>query len=103
MNAVTKSLTVIVLLIAATPVMARKLAEIPIVVDNSVIGDRNADGVVDMHEATALMKDCSLKREMFSQKMDEQKRLYLSLEKKDPAQVDETLESLRHAPLGICH
>jgi len=82
MNAATKSLTVIVLLIAATPVMARKRVETPIVVDNPVIGDRNADGVVDMYEATALMKDSSLKRELFGQEMDEQKRFYLSLEKK---------------------
>jgi len=42
MNAVTRSLTVIVLLIAATPVIARKRVEIPIVVDNPVTGDRNA-------------------------------------------------------------
>ena len=73
---------VVCVLLAATPVMARKPVEIPSVVENPVIGDLNADGLVDMEEAYALMQNPVLKRELFSRNVSEQKRFYLSLEKK---------------------
>jgi len=73
---------VVCALLAATPVMARKPVEIPSVVENPVIGDLNADGLVDMEEAYALMQNPVLKRELFSRDVSEQKRFYLSLEKK---------------------
>jgi len=56
--------------------------EIPIVVDNPVIGDLNADGIVNMDEARALMQDPGMKRQLFGKDVAEQKRFYLSLEKK---------------------
>ncbi len=73
---------VVCALLTATPVMARKPVEIPSVVENPVIGDLNADGLVDMEEAYALMQNPVLKRELFSRNVSEQKRFYLSLEKK---------------------
>lgn len=73
---------VVCALLAGTPVMARKPVEIPSVVENPVIGDLNADGLVDMEEAYALMQNPVLKRELFSRDVSEQKRFYLSLEKK---------------------
>ncbi len=71
---------VVVLLVAVSPAMARKRVERPIV-DNPVVGDLNADGVVDMDEASALMRNPGMKRDLFDQEIAEQKRFYLSLEK----------------------
>ena len=82
MKAATRSLLVVVLLAMSTTAMARKRVEIPIVVDNPVIGDLNADGIVDMDEARALMQDPGMKRQLFGKDVAEQKRFYLSLEKK---------------------
>ena len=82
MKAATRSLLVVVLLAVATPATARKRVEIPIVVDNPVIGDLNADGIVNMDEARALMQDPGMKRQLFGKDVAEQKRFYLSLEKK---------------------
>ena len=82
MKATTIKTAVVLMLVAATPVMARKPVEIPSVVENPVIGDLNADGIVDMDEADTLMQNPALKRELFNKDVSEQKRFYLSLEKK---------------------
>ena len=75
-------IVVVLLLVAATPAMAKKRVSIPVVVENPVIGDLDANGIVDMDEARALMQNPGMKRELFDQDDAEQKRFYLSLHKK---------------------
>ena len=75
-------MVVVLLLVAATPAMAKKRVSIPVVVENPVIGDLDANGIVDMDEARALMQNHGMKRELFDQDDAEQKRFYLSLQKK---------------------
>jgi len=75
-------IVVVLLLVAATPAMAKKRVSIPVVVENPVIGDLDANGIVDMDEARALMQNPEMKRELFERDDAEQKRFYLSLHKK---------------------
>ena len=62
--------------------MARKRTSVPVVVENPVIGDLDANGIVDMEEARSLMQNPGMKRELFDKNDAEQKRFYLSLDKK---------------------
>ena len=82
MKATVGRIVVVLLLVAATPAMARKRASVPVVVDTPVIGDLDANGIVDMDEARALMQNPEMKRELFERDDAEQKRFYLSLHKK---------------------
>ena len=75
-------IVVVLLLVAATPAMAKKRDRLPVIVENPVIGDLDANGIVDMDEARALMQNPGMKHELFNQDDAEQKRFYLSLEKK---------------------
>lgn len=82
MKAKVGRIVVVLLLVAATPAMAKKRDRLPVIVENPVIGDLDANGIVDMDEARALMQNPGMKRELFDQNDAEQERFYLSLEKK---------------------
>jgi hypothetical protein len=82
MKAKVGRIVVVLLLVAATPAMAKKRDRLPVIVENPVIGDLDANGIVDMDEARVLMQSPGMKRELFDQDDAEQKRFYLSLEKK---------------------
>lgn len=72
---------VMLLFATVSPVAARRRVETP-VVNNPVVGDLNADGLVDMDEAAALMRNPAMKRDLFHQELAEQKRFYMSLDKR---------------------
>ena len=82
MKAKVGRIVVVLLLVAATPAMAKKRVRLPVIVENPVIGDLDANGIVDMDEARALMQNPGMKRELFDKNDAEQKRFYLSLDKK---------------------